>query len=1029
MAIKLNDIYTIQSETTGLEFLQLTRIKLEYVPVSSVWSIRWKLVSSPHSIGNPLMLYTFDSGLETSYADNTDTTHKIEYLTLLLSGTYKIEVEENVDGHVKQYELVFQSNALNDRTTAPFPWETTEVDENDGYMRKIEQTIQRLSEKTGSLSVIGVNHDVEFQLGQCVVVKGTEFIENIVPAGHIWEIENVSSSVQDNSVVGIIVEKNEMIRFGTEDNEIFYKVAFRGNFNLPISLPEPLASLGETGGSFYYDPSSKSVKIDYNPNYVYWGKYITVAPTEEPETLGYNVISLENLAFLNYPDGDFNTSFSLKFSRHDGTEDVKWTSFGDPIEGWEISFFHGLDSNNLIVEVWKEPSLQSDLNWERVSLDAIIKDDENHMTIRISEIDPTADPTSDFNGRINIINLNDVSETKPNGLFWSMAFSNGLSDDWEDRYTHWILYDDGTTETRRRYFHHNFNNSNLFVQVWNTEDPEGELVVPHTTFQVDPNELFIEVPLTEEFAGKIIISSNLTGSPKTFISLLDTPNSYGSPGQIPVMNSSGTGLTWSSSIGLWKYQMVMGNNSLVPIDNSIKWCAVDNFRGKKSYMSDYLDTPLVKTRHIHFHNPLSLLIHNNSIAIIDAGDVDDITEYGLFLRGKDTNSHGVLTMRHAVTDLSVGPIDDKHWATTAAIKGYIDTLTPAVTNYLGLPDTFQETTGTFTPTYMLVTKSDGIHEEHNIRYRYEGQRGTYDKNYLELLNSNLKIGDGTDDSVAVDKYLLTILRDNEDNSGLFYCKGSGSEGSFKIYSEMVTDISENRIGQLTLLFENTASQTRGIDLSINNDDSYLIFNRNNDNGQNYIVSQRVPLNLLFEHATGSGSFQSGIKLDNWDLSFVGSKHVNYRTIDGNHTIGSSDDVVIYRGDPDGGSLHEITLPSIDASYKQINSKFLGRKITIINRSTGDNNGVWGPALKIKTNSLNDKIFDTFVGIIEVETNPVYNAFYGDGIKSLEEEIYILPGNSVTLLAIIYSEGMFSYREWQIVSSNGYVGVAIPPEQM
>jgi hypothetical protein len=66
---------------------------------------------------------------------------------------------------------------------------------------------------------------------------------------------------------------------------------------------------------------------------------------------GYNVIVLENLIFLNYPEDSVKTSFTLEFDRHDGSGDIKWeqypTSPSDP-EYWEITFEHNLDSNNLI---------------------------------------------------------------------------------------------------------------------------------------------------------------------------------------------------------------------------------------------------------------------------------------------------------------------------------------------------------------------------------------------------------------------------------------------------------------------------------------------------------------------------------------------------------------------------------------------------------------------------------------------------------------------------------------------------------
>jgi len=663
MAVIVNDLYTILHEVTGLTFQQQTRIKLHYQPVSTIWSIKWKLIKTPFSIGNPAREYVFESGLDISE-------QQTDYITLDMSGSYKIEVEEVVDGITNYFVIAIQANALKDDTTAPFPEETTEIDTDDGFLRKIEQTIQHLSENEGNRSLIGVydSHQSPLNLGETVVTKETSFIDDINPAGHVWEIETAFESTQSNALVGIIIGKYTKLQYDGNPSKVYYHVAYLGQYNVEVSMPMPLSSLGSTGGNFYFITDSKTVTDNFAPNHKYWGKYITEDPSINNS--GYNVISLENMIYLNYPEDLFNSTFSLEFDRHDGIGDVRWApdDIYPNVTVWEIEFLHELDSNNLVVEVWKEPNDQSVDDWRRVDIDEIVKNDRNNMTLRITELDPNPSnelDTCDFKGRINIINLQEVSNTSPNGLFWATDFDGSTSPTFT--YSSWYLFTDDGINYRRRNFKHNFNTSNIFIQLWDKTEPEEERLLVDKIRQINDNEVMIQVPDGEEFPGKILIASNLVGNAKSFLSLLDTPDTFGTPGQIPKIDSTATSLIWGDGAGLWTYDTYNSELSVTPADSLVKWCQSLNFVGELGIFNE-----------VHATNVQVNTITFNSTPIPSTSTLSVINQprnHNLRWKLPSGNYYNVTTWRERVTDLTVSEdITHNHWATTQAIVNYVSGL-------------------------------------------------------------------------------------------------------------------------------------------------------------------------------------------------------------------------------------------------------------------------------------------------------------------------------------------------------------------
>lgn len=916
MAILVNDLYNINNEIVSLEFNQHTKLKLHYQPSSSSHTIKWKLIKTPFSIGNPMMEYVFQ---ESGSAESQEQT---EYLLLDIQGSYKIEIEEDTIESKYIYTLAIQVNGLKNKSSAPFPGETTEIDNVDGYMRKIEQATQRLTEESGSFSVIGVldpNDENRLDLGETVVIKENEFIESIIPAGHTWELERANLTTQENALVGIVIERNTFERYDGDPSETFYRVGFLGQFNIPTSLPDPLESLGDSGGSFYYDPTSKSVEVDYSPTRFHWGRYITVEPTYDVS--GYNVIVIESLMKL-IPEGglssNFLTSFTLEFDRHDGDGDIKWeadTSSPNTTK-YEISFFHGLQSNNLLVEVWKEPNEQSIYEeWVRVDIDEIIKEDENNMTLRITELDPNPDPTSDFKGRINIIKLDDSKEFKPGGLVW---VGNILKTNWEE---------DSVEGDYFQKFKHNMNNFDLFVEIWDNNGV-SKIRTVKDIIKENSNEIIIRVATSEDtFGGRLLLSTYLSGATKTFISLFDTPNSYVSAGQIPRVNSSLTGLEWADDVGLWKYGVTVvpygtTDKTLIPKDSDVDWIGYLNeskFQGTEFYAKDSMVSDLFKGKRVEFISQSSAISGNDSVYLFDNGVVeneDDINAYSLKFIGKDGNAHSILTMRQKVEDLYVGPIDHKHWATTEAIKSYVDTMTPLNT-FIGLTDTFQETPDSYGNNNLLVTKTDGVYEEPSLKFYYDGDTYGSTGKFLRIKDATLRLGnhDYDDDGDVTKDWLINLLNVKDD---LAYHSGGGAkhqEKIFRHYSLMssasssrktkfisqlrIEDIYANSTHPSKILGDLTWSlRTEGqIDVTsqfseiklISNIDRVEIEMRNSGSGNDSRnkISSLSSGAFLIEKYTASNTRQSSIEM---------SQHLDFRVTTGEICFRDVDTLRVYSND-------------------------------------------------------------------------------------------------------------------------------------
>lgn len=365
MSIKINNV-DINKPIQFFIKTQKEKLTFTHTPTSGGDTVKWKIIKAPISFNNNNYNVVFtESGSKIS-------TITPEYLILNLSGTYKIEIEETINGILRKYSVTIQCNALKDLITTPYPGETNDVDTADGWARKVERTIQSLSQNEGNFTGVGVASETEeYNIGDTVVIVN---VDDTDISGFFYKLQSAlsfkSANPGINSMVGIVVDKLQDDGDTTYITSPIYVVGFKGIYKLHESL-----------GSFpdkrvFFD--SETLLLTDDPTKHYAGKYDNsnkVLIIEHPLYINYD-IAIPSSGYYYY-----NQMVSLS----DWIEDAP---------DYYIQFSHGLNSFNLMVECWSEPV---GLDKEKIEVSRIIKIDENTMRIYVSGL-----PDGRFSGRINV---------------------------------------------------------------------------------------------------------------------------------------------------------------------------------------------------------------------------------------------------------------------------------------------------------------------------------------------------------------------------------------------------------------------------------------------------------------------------------------------------------------------------------------------------------------------------------------------------------------------------------------------------
>jgi len=372
MSITINNTIIIDQPSQFLKRTQMEILNFKHIPDVPSDTVQWKILKAP--ISNNDANYVENWGI--SHSSNSVNTNEI--LVLNLSGTYKIEIEETINGVNRKYVLAIQCESLKESISTPFPGETIEVNDVDGWARKVEDSIQSLAQNEGCFSVIGSNNSQSYVVGDLVVVDS---INNKIVSGFIYGLNSLNdaySVVGYNSTIGIVVDViDDSGDVVYSAGRPFYRVLMEGAYKLNSSIPP----FNSTSCSIFYDTVNHELSSDYTKGY-YVGKYF------------YNsgdgaFIIIENQILMDYENevSPFGFFYNTK-----NFEVASWISDSGIIK---IDFIHNLNSSNIIVEIWNE-SNSADIF--RVNPLKVLKIDNNNISIHMN-------PGQEFDGRINIIRI------------------------------------------------------------------------------------------------------------------------------------------------------------------------------------------------------------------------------------------------------------------------------------------------------------------------------------------------------------------------------------------------------------------------------------------------------------------------------------------------------------------------------------------------------------------------------------------------------------------------------------------------
>ena len=301
MSILINSVITVDQPTQFLIRNQKEELTFEHTPDYVGDTVVWTIIKAPFSNNSNYVEKWGISGSDSS-------TNPTEKLVLNLSGTYKIEIAENRGGITRKYMLAVQCNSLKDVVTSPFPGETIDVNDVDGWGRKVEKSIQSVAQNEGCFSSIGIGV-ADYNIGDIVVVND---VINTDISGFMYEFELASTTTHTNAQVGVIVEKLENSGDVVYEDGPIYHAIFSGSFRIKNQIHPFLT----TNSLVYYNSSSHSLTT--NPSLgVYVGMYFYIDVDdiifiiEQDMVLDYGVSSN---VMVQYSGADISERNTLNFT-------------------------------------------------------------------------------------------------------------------------------------------------------------------------------------------------------------------------------------------------------------------------------------------------------------------------------------------------------------------------------------------------------------------------------------------------------------------------------------------------------------------------------------------------------------------------------------------------------------------------------------------------------------------------------------------------------------------------------------------
>jgi hypothetical protein len=389
MTISINNIPITQSITKYVDKIQTEILTFTFTaPIGSTSSIVWKLIKTPTSYNDQSNVVVFGNS-------NIQSTNTTETLLLDLAGSYKIEIEEKINGLSKKYLVFIECSSLKDKISSPFPGETTELNSAEGWARKVERSIQGVSQHEGNISAIGIlDGEGELSIGECVVISD---VSNTIISGFSYKFQKINDfkliNPEKNSAVGIVIKKASSSAEHVFINSPIYVVAFKGSFDLDQAIT------GFSDNDFiYYDTTSTTITNEIDDHYV--GKYFTSAGTN------FNLIIEQQIQIIYETDLPL-TGYFYYTKEHNNTSD--WIRVGTT-EEYYIRITHGLNTQNLIVECW---NLENDNKEYKVFPSRIKKVDDNVIDIFV---EGTIDENARYTGRTNILRVDVYDESQVKSL-------------------------------------------------------------------------------------------------------------------------------------------------------------------------------------------------------------------------------------------------------------------------------------------------------------------------------------------------------------------------------------------------------------------------------------------------------------------------------------------------------------------------------------------------------------------------------------------------------------------------------------
>ena len=306
MPLKLNNVEISNSITS---FNKKQREVLEFTftdGISPIDNVYLKIIKMPVSINNPAFNKKWDNG--TNDGVTIDTTTDTE-LHLILEGTYNIEVTETyVSGVIRKRMVIIEAISLNNNLGIPFPGESLETNSADGWARKVEKSIQELSQNGSAVSVIGQHNTIPHIKTDVVCISDVIDTDN---SSFFYEISTPGELIGvPVKQLGIVIDRWETGSAETFDPEIIYKVAFSGSFYVG-------SGFFHVGGVYYNETTNQltndpsDTPVGYYINNILYIEFPISIGTVHNDMLGRdasnahpaNTIELDDTGFTGFLSG------------------------------------------------------------------------------------------------------------------------------------------------------------------------------------------------------------------------------------------------------------------------------------------------------------------------------------------------------------------------------------------------------------------------------------------------------------------------------------------------------------------------------------------------------------------------------------------------------------------------------------------------------------------------------------------------------------------------------------------------------